>query len=281
MKVHNQTGATLTKIAREHSLNHLRSFARQTGAMPTRLHEMASKHIERYVEAMKAEGVSARTLQNRLSHIRGELRAIGRDKLADSERLGTKALGIDQASRDGTHAAPTLERYQAALEALRELNPAHAACMELQRELGLRAREAVQSSASLAAWQRSIERGAPIRVSKGTKGGRARDTTPVAPERALNAIKAALEACKANDGVLVASSSLEGAMRSYGRSCEAVGMVGEHASHSLRCLYAQERYAQHLERFEGDRKEALAATSCDLGHGDGRGTYVAQVYLRG
>jgi hypothetical protein len=30
----------------------------------------------------------------------------------------------------------------------------------------------------------------------------------------------------------------------------------------------------------GNRREALAATSLDLGHGDGRGTYVAQVYLR-
>jgi hypothetical protein len=30
----------------------------------------------------------------------------------------------------------------------------------------------------------------------------------------------------------------------------------------------------------GDRREALAATSLDLGHGDGRGTHVAQVYLK-
>jgi hypothetical protein len=44
-------------------------------------------------------------------------------------------------------------------------------------------------------------------------------------------------------------------------------------------MYEQERFALHLEQL-GDRCEALAATSLDLGHGDGRGTYVAQVYLK-
>lgn len=248
--------------------------------MPHRLQEVAAKHVEHYIAGQRAAGVSDRTLQNRMSHIRGELAAIGRGKLADSERLGTKSLGIDGANRDGTHRAPSLDQYQAALAAMQELNAGHAACMQLQRELGLRSREAVMSGQSLRAWERSIERGAPVRVLHGTKGGRARDTYPVAPERALDAIRAALEASRDQGGQLVQSKSLEGAMRAYGRSFEEVGMVKEFASHSLRCLYAQERFGQLLEQAGGDRKEALAATSLELGHGDGRGTYVAQVYLK-
>lgn len=48
----------------------------------------------------------------------------------------------------------------------------------------------------------------------------------------------------------------------------------------MRCMYAQDRFAFHLAACGGSRAEALAETSLDLGHGDGRGTYVAQVYLR-
>jgi len=69
-------------------------------------------------------------------------------------------------------------------------------------------------------------------------------------------------------------------MRMYGRHYEAVGLKGESASHALRCMYARDRFAAHLVECGGNRAEALAETSLDLGHGDGCGTYVAQVYLR-
>lgn len=273
----NQTGSTLTKAAREHTLDHLRQSLNQL-AMSCRLQNMAARHIERYIEAQQAAGVSSRTLQNRMAHIRGELRAIGRDKLADSPRLTTKALGIDGASRQGTHRALGQEEYAQKLEEMREHHRGAAACMALQRELGLRAREAVQSVASLRHWEKAIEQGQRVHVLHGTKGGRARDTLPADKERALEAVKEAIEAAKEQEGRLIPSQTLQGAMRAYGRSCAAVGLKGETASHALRYSYTQEIFEHHRQNM--DLGEALAATSLELGHGDGRGSYVNQVYLQ-
>jgi site-specific recombinase XerD len=278
MKVINQTGSTLTKVAREQTLTQLRDFMKSEH-MPHRLHEMASKHLERYIAAQKEAGVGDRTLQNRMSHIRSELAAIGRGKLADSERLSTQALGIGNASRDGTHRALSSEQYAQALEKAREASPGFAAALQLQRELGLRQSEAIQSVSSLRSWERALERGDRVHVLHGTKGGRTRDTLANDRDRALEAVKSAIEASKANEGRLIVSSTLEGARRAYNRFCHEVGMKGEHASHALRCSYAQERFELYMQSNGGDRREALAATSLDLGHGDGRGTYVAQVYL--
>jgi site-specific recombinase XerD len=278
MRVSNQTGSTLTKVAREHALKHLVSSLRQA-SMNVKLAHITSRHIERYVSMQKDAGVSDRTLQNRMAHIRGELRSIGREKLADSERLSSSALGISGASRDGTHRALSQAQYGQALELARAMHPGFAACLELQHELGLRMREAIQCGPSLKGWERSLMRGEMVRVVHGTKGGRERDSRANDPQKALQAVQKALQATKQGEGRLIPSQTLQGAARAYGRLCGAAGLTGEHASHALRCMYAQQRFALHLEQL-GDRREALAATSLDLGHGDGRGTYVAQVYLR-
>lgn len=278
MRVSNQTGSTLTKVAREHALKHLVSSLRQA-SMNVKLAHITSRHIERYVSMQKEAGTSSRTLQNRMAHIRGELRTIGREKLADSERLSSSALGISGASRDGTHRALSQEQYGQALELARTLHPGFAACLELQHELGLRMREAIQCGPSLKEWERALEQGDRVVVRKGTKGGRTRDTQVNDTQKALQAVQKALQAIKEGEGKLIPSQTLEGAARAYGRLCGEVGLTGEHASHALRCSYAQERFSLHLAQL-GDRRAALAATSQDLGHGDGRGTYVAQVYLR-
>lgn len=278
MRVHNQTGSTLTKVAREHTLKHLAKTLREVG-MNVKLENIAAKHIERYISIQKAAGLSARTLQNRMSNIRGELEAIGREKLAQSERLSGAALGISGANRDGTHRALSQAQYAQVLEHAQTLRPDFAAAIELQRELGLRAREAIQCADSLKSWERALQRGGRVHVLHGTKGGRARDTLANDPQKALQAVQRALKAVKENEGRLIPSKSLQGAVKAYGRLCASVGLTGEKASHALRCSYAQERFAIYLEQF-GDRREALAATSLDLGHGDGRGTYVAQVYLK-
>lgn len=278
MRLKNQTGSTLTKVAREHSIKHLTQTLRQIG-MAVRFQNITARHIERYVSLQKDAGVSDRTLQNRMAHIRGELRAIGRDKLASAERLSSSALNISGASRNGTHQALNPERYGQVLAQAQALHPGFAACLELQHELGLRMREAIQSGESLRGWEQALQRGDRVRVLHGTKGGRARDTLPNDPQKALQAVQKARQAAKSNEGRLIPSQTLQGAARAYGRLCASVGLSGEHASHALRCSYAQQRFSLHLEQL-GDRREALAATSLDLGHGDGRGTYVAQVYLR-
>jgi site-specific recombinase XerC len=272
-------GSTLSKKDRTQHITHVLDTLKKENMRVPSLRELTSKHVEKYISSQKAAGISDRSLQNRMTSLRTSLRAIGRDKLADSERLSTKELKIDNASRDGTHRALSQAEYEQAYSAAAERSTGFSACLDLMRELGLRSREAVQSVESLKQWERSLERGAPVRVLHGTKGGRPRDAGAIDQERALKAVRNAIDASKEGEGRLIRSETLQGAMRAFGRHCEAIGLTGEHASHALRCMYAQDRYMQHLEAM-GSRKEALAATSLDLGHGDGRGTYVAQVYLK-
>jgi site-specific recombinase XerC len=273
-------GSTLTKEARNHSVKHLFDSLKSVNLMVSHLNDLKAKHIEQYIEIQKQSGVSSRTLQNRMTHIRTMLKQLGRHQLATHERLSSKGLGIADACRDGTHQTLAKTAYEAVLRAANDKNEVTGALMVLQRELGLRAREAVQCGASLQSWKQSLERGAPVRVLHGTKGGRLRDSYPNDTAKALEAVKTALIAFTANEGRgVIASVSLEGAARAYGRDCAAAGLKGAHASHCLRYAYAQDRFEHHL-RTLGERKEALAATSLELGHGDGRGTYIAQVYLR-
>ena len=274
----NLIGATLTKRAREHSLKHLAQTLRMVG-MAAHLQHITARHIERYVQIQQAASVSDRTLQNRLSHIRSELRAIGRDKLADSDRLGCAHLGVDGASRAGTHAALTTEHYEHVLELARALHPGFAACLQLQRTLGLRQREAIQAGDSLKRWTSTLEHKGYVHVTEGTRGGKTREATPIAVDRALAAVHSAIEAAAENGGDLIPSTSLQGAVRAYGRLCAAVGMTGEHASDALRYNYAQDRFTDHL-RTGCNRREALALTSMDLGCGNSRKTHVSQIHLR-
>jgi hypothetical protein len=273
-------GATLTKVARATALAHVFDVWRNALNLQVKsLSTVKTAHIAAYARHAIEAGKSLRSIQNDLAHVRAGLRALGREQFAASPTLSNAAMGVSGASRDGTHRALSQEQYAQALSAAQAHDAGFAALVQLQRELGLRAREAVQSIESLKRWEKALERGERVRVLHGTKGGRPRETGACDSVRALAAVRAALAVVKER-GLLMPSQSLQGAMRMYGRHCEHIGLTGEHASHALRCMYAQERFAQHLDACDGNRNEALAETSLDLGHGDGRGTYVAQVYLR-
>lgn len=59
-----------------------------------------------------------------------------------------------------------------------------------------------------------------------------------------------------------------------------IGLTGTYSPHSLRYAWTQDAILHYLAQgFSG--KEALVMTSMDLGYGDGRGRYVAQVYGQG
>jgi site-specific recombinase XerC len=273
-------GATLTKVARSAGLNmFFNVMKKELNIQVHTFEKLKTSQVKAYVDYLKRKGLKDRSIQNQMSHLRQALCAVNRHHFASSEPMSNKAFGVSGASRDGTHQALTELQYRAALAATKADKPGAAACMQLQRELGLRAREAIQSCESLKSWEKALTASVPCQVLRGTKGGRGRWTGPVDVSRALAAVRDAIAVAKAQGGYLIVSKNLESAARAYGRACEKVGMKGEHASHALRCMFAQDRYAMHLQRL-GSRTEALAATSLDLGHGDGRGTYVAQVYLR-
>ena len=140
----------------------------------------------------------------------------------------------------------------------------------------------MQSNQSLRAWKKQILAGRPVTVLHGTKGGRPRSISlldQTSKEKALAAVQAAISVMEKQDGKLIPSATLEGANRAYQRAMNAAGFKGSEASHALRYAFAREQFAKYQEAL-GDKKEALSALSMDLGHGDGRGRYCEQVYLR-
>jgi len=72
------------------------------------------------------------------------------------------------------------------------------------------------------------------------------------------------------------TASLLQASNIYRNLCHRAGTQ----SHSARYAFAQERVRAYREQQGYSRREARAAASQDLGHGDGRGRYVASVYVR-
>lgn len=273
-------GSTLTKDNRSAALNKFfQVMQKQLNIQVKTFSTLKASQVQKYVDYLKQEGLKTRSIQNVLAHIRQALVSVNRGHFANSEPMSNKALGVSGASRDGTHRALTPIQYRAVLAATRAINPGAACCMELQRELGLRERESIQSVPSLKAWLKALRAGLPSQVLHGTKGGRPRGLAAIDKSRAIRAVEMAIQVAKVQGGRLITSKNLEPAIQAYGRACGKVGLKGQYASHCLRCTYALERYEMYMA-MHGDRREALAAVSVDLGHGDGRGTYVAQVYLK-
>lgn len=276
-----QGGSKLTQRAREAAL-HAAAKTLKT-ALNVQLKSFAGlkiQHIEKLVQHWSGQGITQRTMQNRMTHIRASLRFHDRAKFALDPRISNAALGLAGASRGGTHTVPEASAID---ERLQGLSPQARAVAGLQLALGLRAREAIQADQSLKIWERKLAQGRPLSVLHGTKGGRPRDVqlhTEKTRERAIQAVQEALKVAKDHpSGRIIPSINIDAAFRSFQREMSKVGFKGSEASHSLRYHWAREQFGVHLERL-GDHKEALAILSMDLGHGDGRGRYCAQVYLR-
>ncbi|PWC23524.1 phage integrase N-terminal domain-containing protein, partial [Brenneria nigrifluens] len=142
-----------------------------------RVEQLKARHIEGYIRERLEQGITKRSLQNELAAIRCLLEQAGRDRLAASERLSNKSLGLSGASRNGIRQAITTEHYRQALETARGRDAGMAAALELSRLMGLRSQEAVQCAQSLRTWKQVLERGAiRLAVVFGTKGGRPRET---------------------------------------------------------------------------------------------------------
>ena len=135
------------------------------------------------------------------------------------------------------------------------------------------------STASLRDWLWMLRSGQQIHVCHGTKGGRVRFVTPADREKAVAAVHNALQVMKFQEGRLIDKPDLKSALRRYSWICTSIGMVGEKASHSLRYAFAQQHLNQ-LKEIGVRQREARAIVSQLLGHGDGRGRWVASVYSR-
>jgi hypothetical protein len=207
----------------------------------------------------------------------------GKEGLARNPAYSNKALGIGRGSRIGTKEALS----DAAIRGFQELmdrrgRSAIGHVLELQRALGLREAEAIRGGnpETLARWLRELQGRGYVRVIEGTKGGRARDVHPADLNRARTAIeRAQATLARLAQRYLVtradgsAATGLRQALGIYRNLCHRAGIQ----SHAARYAFARER----MQTYRNDglsEREARAATSLDLGHGDGRGRYVASVY---
>lgn len=240
------------------------------------------RHVELYMQSRAADNVSCRTRQNEMSAIRSMLHEAGKYTMADPEheRLSNKALGISGASRMGTKKSVTEERYLQVLQQLEKKNEGVAAAVRLSRYLGLRNEEAIQSAKSLKTWQTALQQGhKSLKVIFGTKGGRARMTTVIDREKVIDAVNRAVKYADEHDGRIICKSDMKSAMDFYRNTLRTELTGGHETPHSFRYSYAEDAFNFH--RSKGySHEESLALTSMDLGHGDGRGTYIKNVYCQ-
>ncbi|ECC3298682.1 DNA-binding protein [Salmonella enterica subsp. enterica] len=245
-----------------------------------RVEQLKTRHIEGYIRERLAQGISKRSLQNEMAAVRCILKQAGRDRLAQSERLNNRSLGLSGASRNGTKLAITPEHYRDVLETARVKDPGMAAALELSRLMGLRSQEAVQSVQSLKTWRQALERGdTRLTVVFGTKGGRPRETIILDAVAVRKALDNALTVAEDRHGRLIDKPDLKTAMKYWHSQAARFGLMGAYSPHSFRYAWAQDAIRHYLAQGFCE-KEALAMTAMDLGHGDGRGRYVAQVYGR-
>ncbi|EAT3568529.1 DNA-binding protein [Salmonella enterica] len=258
-------------------------FSKHLRALNIRIQRVAQikvRHIECYIQARLAQQIGKRTLQNERAALRSVLQLAGRGQVVEHERLTNKSLGLAGASRNGTNRAITPEYYCKVLEAARDKDAGLVATLELARLMGLRSQEAVQCCQSLKTWKQALERGETrLTVVFGTKGHRPRETIIQDTGAVKKALDNALAVAEQRNGRLIDLPSLQQAMNYWRKEIAQAGLTGIYTPHSLRYAWTQDALRHYLAQGFSDR-EALALTSMDLGHGDGRGWYVVQVYGR-
>lgn len=239
-------------------------------------------HIQKYIQSRQAERMSNRTLQNEMAAVRTIMSVAGRYKLANPqhELLSNKALGISDASRNGTKKAISDDTLREVINYAMKKDKGVALAVQLARYIGLRTEETVQSAKSLKTWRQSLLSGNErVRVVFGTKGGRPRETTVFDREKVLMLLNRAITYCDDNNGKLINKPALHTAIERYRNILRDAGMTGKNAPHSLRYAYAKDAVNFHVNNGMS-RNEAEALVSMDLGHGDGRGRYIKQVYFK-
>lgn len=270
-------GAHLTMDARGGHLREFARYCRDNGFQIQRTDQIKEKHIKGYMESL-AEKNSERTRQNKLAALRVAIRSTGKTRYADG--IKTREMGVKAASRTGTKVAISKEKYCEILDKAGKLDAGAAAAIGLCRELGLRRTEAVMAdSRTLKKWAERIENGQRIEVVRGTKGGRPRDTMYPNTDRARAAVAAAIAVAKQNGGHIIKTGGLKESVKRLANVASAIGLTGKNSLHSCRYAFACDRLDQLLGQGY-TRHEAAILVSIDLGHGDGRGAYIEQVYSR-
>ncbi|EMX8467014.1 integrase domain-containing protein [Serratia marcescens] len=277
------SGGYATKADRMRIAKYFLDYLKENGIKLRHSDSIKTRHFSGYLLSRKEKGISPRTISNERSALRGVFGSLGKQHLADPDNplLSNKTLGLESSSRDGTKLPLTPDEFKAAFQEVEKKNTGVAAAMQLSYVLGLRNKEAIEACKSISTWKRALGAGQQsVRVVFGTKGGRPRDTLIVDRDDLKRAISYAEKIMKAQDGKLVDRPDIRKAMNTYRYHLRRVGLVGDKSPHSMRYHFSQEAKSYYKGQGYTER-EVYAQVSMDLGHGDGRGRYVKQVYFKG
>ncbi|SFN39909.1 integrase domain-containing protein [Xenorhabdus japonica] len=278
-----QAGGSFVTVAdRERIARYFLDYLKNNGIKLRQMDSLKVKYIERYIAERKAHHINHRTLQNEMSVLRAILAQAGKHKLANpaNARLSNQALGIADMSRKGTKMALTPSVFRDIFQQVEQKDRRVAAVMQLAYVLGLRTKEAVEAYKSLATWKKALENGqTSVWVVFGTKGGRPRQTVILDRKALQHAIAYAEREQAERSGKLIDKPTITQAIDRYRYIVRHAGLHGNKAPHSMRYHFAQQSGEHYIAQGFSER-EALALVSMDLGHGDGRGRYIRQVYYQ-
>ncbi|HOY87907.1 MAG TPA: integrase domain-containing protein [Methylotenera sp.] len=277
------SGSKKSKADREKHLLKFCDFLRSNNINIEHVTHIKESHIKLYVEFRKngsdtEDAVSVATICNEMVSIRKVLRQADRHQLLKSPDLTNQALGISGRKRTGNKEPIPPELLKKFIEDAFKKDRGLGVCVLLSVQLGLRAEETVQSCKSLFTWRKFIAKeDSKVKIVYGSKGGRDRFTKIINLEDLEHTVNFAIQIASSRGGKLIEKSNLKKAMQYYSNSLRSIGMIGKYAPHALRYSYT-DNLLFYLESQGYSKHEALAITSCSLGHGDGRGRYIQSTY---
>lgn len=283
---HNAKGAGATRDKARTTFRALETHAKKSGWNAVTPANITTKQIHGYVSARVSSGLSARSIQNEVSHIRRCVEGAGRDigDLRDKTNNWSAArLGVPSGTRIGKKPEMDMVKFDAAREKLDERMQS---VVDLQLACGLRMQEAIKSTNTFA-WSIELKeavqhgRSAFLVVTEdaGSKGGRPRHIfVPLERVQSTLAAVIVVENIKTSDGYVIDRDNLKSALRFYDNEMRRVGLTGDNSGHALRRSFACQQYSYYLSTGLNE-KQALSRLCSDLGHGDERGRWVENNYL--
>lgn len=221
----NRDGSHATQADRQRSLSLAARQLREAGFRLMRASSLKGKHVEALLQRWQAEGLSAGTLKNRLSHLRWWAEKVGKAGVlpADNTQLGIP---------ERRHIAGESKAKELDDKLGRITDPHVCMSLRLQAAFGLRREESIKFQPSYA------DRGDHIALKGSwTKGGRERTVPITTPKQ-----RAVLDDVHrlAGGGSLIPDHKAYIQQRHiYDGQCKAAGLSN---MHGLRHRYAQFRY---------------------------------------
>lgn len=221
----NRDGSHATQADRQRSLGLAARQLREAGFRQMRASSLKGKHVEVLLQRWQAEGLSAGTLKNRLSHLRWWAEKVGKAGVLPRDNT---QLGIPERH----HIAGESKAKELDDKLGRITDPHVCMSLRLQAAFGLRREESIKFQPSYA------DRGDHIALKGSwTKGGRERTVPITTPEQCI-----ALDDVRrmAGAGSLIPPHKTYIQQRHvYDGQCKAAGLSN---MHGLRHRYAQMRY---------------------------------------